>query len=492
MADVIKIGLPDKRKIAIKDAVVRKLIPSGTDVSNPLVNLGQLGSAVATNSANFLGTYNYYPTISNTQPDSPTDVSNTTIASRLAEVISDTPTNNDYVFVSINYSTTIDEDEFRRFKYKEETDEWRYEFSIRNAAFSQAQWDAINSGINSTKVDNYDNHKADSVAIAPAYSASSAYAVGTNVTYKGKRYKCNTAIGGGGEAWNAAHWTEESIETALGDKADTADLGRTLNIVVPVSAGSSGFFHINSDITITTENGDIYKWQQVSSQTKFFVNGREQHIYPSDSNLTIMPSFLISITCKTVRVQFTPYDSIAAGINFNGTSMAYESPFYETFTMSRDTNWLTIYNLFCLSPDTHIATPNGYKKLCNLRNGDLVLSMDGTGNLCEDEVIETDAGEPPKYGDTLDIWRFSDGTEIKTIHPHEFYSADEEKFKYIADFAIGERVVLKDGSTAALKSHEQEQGKFQHMTLFTKKNNTYFANGILTGNRQSVKISKEW
>ena len=43
------------------------------------------------------------------------------------------------------------------------------------------------------------------------YNPESAYAVGALVTHEGVAYKCNTAIGEGGEEWNIANWTEATI-----------------------------------------------------------------------------------------------------------------------------------------------------------------------------------------------------------------------------------------------------------------------------------------
>ena len=51
--------------------------------------------------------------------------------------------------------------------------------------------------------------KASSAAIAPAFSASSTYAVGDYVTHEGLLYKCTTAVSTAG-AWNAANWTAVS------------------------------------------------------------------------------------------------------------------------------------------------------------------------------------------------------------------------------------------------------------------------------------------
>lgn len=61
--------------------------------------------------------------------------------------------------------------------------------------------------------------KLDSTAIAPAYSASSTYAVGAIVTHNGAVYKCKTAITNA-EAWNASKWDAVTVENQIGDKVD--------------------------------------------------------------------------------------------------------------------------------------------------------------------------------------------------------------------------------------------------------------------------------
>ncbi len=54
---------------------------------------------------------------------------------------------------------------------------------------------------------------------AQAYSASAAYAVGDYCNYGGKLYRCKTAVPAG-EAWNAAHWVETSLNKELSAKQD--------------------------------------------------------------------------------------------------------------------------------------------------------------------------------------------------------------------------------------------------------------------------------
>lgn len=52
-------------------------------------------------------------------------------------------------------------------------------------------------------------------AVAPEYDATSTYEIGDYCIYSGMLYKCNTAIATGGEAWNAAHWTQVSVSSEL-------------------------------------------------------------------------------------------------------------------------------------------------------------------------------------------------------------------------------------------------------------------------------------
>lgn len=61
--------------------------------------------------------------------------------------------------------------------------------------------------------------------IAPAYDASSTYAVGEYVMYNNALYRCTTAITTA-EAWTAAHWTAAKIGEDLTDcSRQLSDLG---------------------------------------------------------------------------------------------------------------------------------------------------------------------------------------------------------------------------------------------------------------------------
>lgn len=79
--------------------------------------------------------------------------------------------------------------------------------------------------------------------IAPAYSASSTYAVGEYVLHNNTLYRCTTAITTA-EEWTAAHWTAAKLAE------DLTDCSRQL-----------------SDVTQTTEN--IFKLKDVSGETAY-------------------------------------------------------------------------------------------------------------------------------------------------------------------------------------------------------------------------------
>lgn len=147
----------------------------------------------------------------------------------------------------------------------------------------------------------------------------------------------------------------------------------------------------------------------------------------------------------------------------------------------------------CLEQDTLITMADGTtKRVADLWLGDKVLTLNpDTLQIEEDEVSDCDGGILKSHNLT-DIWNFSDGTSIKTVKPHQFFNTRTGKMEYIADFLIGDGVRKQDGSTPTLVSHEQRRGMVYHNTLYTKKYNNYFANGILTGNRKSVKWGWLW
>jgi len=107
-----------------------------------------VNSSIATSTADFCGTYDVVTDLGLT-----VNATNEQIAEAIPSVVA-SPTNNDYVFVSIDYQTDTDIDQYRRFKFNGTS--WLYEYTLNNSSFTQAQWNAINSGLSAndkTKLD---------------------------------------------------------------------------------------------------------------------------------------------------------------------------------------------------------------------------------------------------------------------------------------------------------------------------------------------------
>lgn len=147
--------------------IINGKIPAAASASNQLADKDFVNSSISTNTANFLGTYDAVTGLGFTQAEAdaftdPPDASTeTAVGARIAAAVASagkTATNNDYVFISVNKSTTLDNDWFWRFKYNGTA--WVYEFTLNNSSFTADQWAAINSGITAGKVADYDAHIA--------------------------------------------------------------------------------------------------------------------------------------------------------------------------------------------------------------------------------------------------------------------------------------------------------------------------------------------
>ena len=112
-------------------ATINSKIPEQASPENQLSDKAFVNSSVATNTANFIGTFN-------------------SIAER--DAYSGPITNNDYCFVISTDAAgnTI----YDRYKWTEATDpaSWLFEYSLNNSSFTAVQWAAINSGATQTNI----------------------------------------------------------------------------------------------------------------------------------------------------------------------------------------------------------------------------------------------------------------------------------------------------------------------------------------------------
>ena len=110
---------------------IEEKIPSQASSSNQLADKAFVNSSIATNTANFIGTFNSVAEL---------------------EAYSGTLTNNDYAFVI--GTDTAGNTVYDRYKYTTSTTpaSWVFEYELNNSSFTADQWAAINSGATTTNI----------------------------------------------------------------------------------------------------------------------------------------------------------------------------------------------------------------------------------------------------------------------------------------------------------------------------------------------------
>ena len=161
---------------------------------------------------------------------------------------------------------------------------------------------------------------------------------------------------------------------------------------------------------------------------------------------------------------------------------------WQTAAEHTEHSYTLVHTVNCLTGDTLITMSDGSeKRIDTLRVGDKILSYNPeTDYLEEDEVTYSDSTENKQH-DNFDVWTFSDGTIIKTVHRHRFYNVERNAMVYMDEWNVGDHAIKIDGTKVALVNHANVQEEVRHYTIFTK-NQNYFANGLLSGNRYTKPI----
>lgn len=103
--------------------VINSKIPSNATDENQLADKDFVNSSISTNTAYPIGTFSSFEEL---------------------EAYSEELTNNDYAYVIVNESGNR---VFKRYKWNEKTQKWKYEFDLNTTGFTAEQWATINSKI---------------------------------------------------------------------------------------------------------------------------------------------------------------------------------------------------------------------------------------------------------------------------------------------------------------------------------------------------------
>lgn len=283
----------------------------------------------------------------------------------------------------------------------------------------------------------------------------------------------------------------------VGIKAKNGNHSESLlsTIVSYTAAPRTGKLRLGGDDTISTSSscGSSHYMIKLGSAPTNLKTDYDYYGLQTRDGTSISANTEISLKAGTTFYAWADHKSGVSGYAYfyaDNTRVALTtSP--QSFTVNADVTYSFrgISEMNCLTGDTVITMSDGLsKRIDTIKVGDKVLSYNPeTGNLEEDEVTYSDNTENKQH-DNFDVWTFSDGTIIKTVHRHRFYNVERNAMVYMDEWKIGEHGRRKDGVLVTLVSHENIKETINHYTILTK-NQNYFANGLLSGNRYTKHIN---
>lgn len=166
--EVQTVEVSDSLKVKGKDITEIDYLPNDVSKENKLTTEDFVNSSIATNTANFLGTFNTLEEIE-----------------ALTAV-----TNNDYAFWKT--TDTLGSVVFKRYKYSADEQLWKFEYDLNNSSFTAKQWEAINSGITAELVAKIDDVNEKNVIDDTKTTNANAWSAAKTQTEIDARHKYST------------------------------------------------------------------------------------------------------------------------------------------------------------------------------------------------------------------------------------------------------------------------------------------------------------
>ncbi len=218
---------------------INSKIPAQASAQNQLADKNFVNSSIATNTANFLGTY-----------------------STLAEIEAiPNPTNNDYAFLET--ADGAGNNVYDRYKYSAEDEEWLFEYELNNSSFTAEQWATINSGI---------------TEVTDVVQSGNDNPVSSDAVYEALQ---NAGGGSGGAVC-------ETAGNVLAKEATMDNFVLTSGVAFPITFLNSNTIQDKITLSINgTTACDVYINGEVSSATNYDISAGTYIAFYNNSNYYI-------------------------------------------------------------------------------------------------------------------------------------------------------------------------------------------------------------
>ena len=313
----------NKPNLALKEDVANKaqtLDPqSTTDYPSSAATANFVNSSVATATANFLGNYTLTD-LSLTYPATTSQIE----TALDGYTFSQTPTNNDYVYVEVqNPQTTGIDDEVQRYKFNGTS--WLYEYTLNNSSFTAAEKAAIDSGIDSAKVAVYDAHVANgdihvTLADKTAWNAKqNALTAGSNIQINNDVISATDTTYGAGTGLTLTGTTFAADTTVLATQQDLS--GKQNALTAGSNITISGDTISATDTTYSAGTGIDITGTTISADTSVLATQTDL----ANKQDTLTAGSNIQINSNVISATDTTY-SAGTGLSLNGTTFSNADP----------------------------------------------------------------------------------------------------------------------------------------------------------------------
>ena len=150
----------------------------------------------------------------------------------------------------------------------------------------------------------------------------------------------------------------------------------------------------------------------------------------------------------------------------------------------------------CFVAGSKVLLPNNLtKNIEDVKVGDAVATLDPeTLELSTATVQDVKNSVEKIYSHKWYRFKFDDGSEVHLTGRHRFFNVDTQKFEWMQDFKVGERVYKIDGTMPAFVSVETIEEKVEYNTFWNVNRDNYFVDGFLSGNLTTpipnIKVAK--